>query len=126
MNCCRNCDRGEGIFQEVGARPWILGRRNGLACGICSRLKEDDRFSGKQILAEVHWRLNTLISCGGFSAYRVVFGSDPVDLYGREGKNGELTFAQDSSISDQCAQHWHLRMMARGAALRESANSGLR
>ena len=69
------------LFQGVGARPWILERRNGLADGIYYRLKEDDRFSGNQTIAEVQWRLNTLIPGGAFSAYQTVLGSNPVDLY---------------------------------------------
>ena len=38
------------LFQGFGARPWILERRNGLARGVYSRLREDDRCSGAQIL----------------------------------------------------------------------------
>ena len=39
-------------------------------------------FSGEQLLAEVHWRLNAHTSGGGYSAYQLVFGSNPVDLVG--------------------------------------------
>ena len=60
-------------FQGVGAHPWMLERRNGLARGIYNRIREGGRFSGRQILSEVQWRLNALISAGGFSAYRMVF-----------------------------------------------------
>ena len=73
--------RIELLVQGVGAHPWILACRNGLARGIYNRLEEDDRFSGTQILAEVQWRLNALISGGGFSAYHMVFGSNPADLH---------------------------------------------
>ena len=41
------------IFQGVGAHPWLLERRNGLARGIFYRLMEDDRFSRGRILSEV-------------------------------------------------------------------------
>lgn len=57
-------------------------RRNGLARGICKGLVADARFSGKQILAEVQWCLDTLISGVGYSAYQLVFRSDPVYLLG--------------------------------------------
>ena len=74
-------------------------RRNGLVRGVFSRLGEDDRFAGKQIRAEVLWRLNAPISGGGFSAYLMVFGSDLVDLFGWEDKDVDLTFGQDTSLS---------------------------
>ena len=61
----------------VGAHPWLLGRRNGLARGIYDRLVANDRVSGKQILAEYQWCLDTLIFGGGFSASQPVFGSSP-------------------------------------------------
>ena len=60
---------------------------------------EDDRFSGNQILGEVQWRLSTLISGGDFSAYQMVFGSNPVDLYGWEEEDEDSTFAQETSLS---------------------------
>ena len=69
------------LFQGVGARPWILERRNGFARGTYNRLKEDDQDLGKQIPAEVQRRLNALISGGGFSTNQMVFGSSPADLY---------------------------------------------
>ena len=67
-------------FQGAGARPWVLELRNGFARGICNRLKEDERFPGEQVLPEVQWRLNALISSEGFSAYQIVFRRNPVDL----------------------------------------------
>ena len=69
------------LFQEVGARPWFLVRRNVLARGTYNRPGGDDRSSGKQILAGAQWRLNFLISSGGFSANQAVFGSNSVDLH---------------------------------------------
>ena len=87
----------------------------------------DTSFSGRQILAEVHWRLNALMSGGGISAYQPVFGPNPVDRYGwRDGKDGGLLFAQDTPPSGQFAQQWKLRMMAQGAALKGVAYSKLR
>ena len=38
------------VSQGVGAHPWILERRNGLAPGIYNRLKEDRHYTGPQIL----------------------------------------------------------------------------
>ena len=57
------------LFQGVGAHPWLLERRNGLARGIYNRLVEDDRFSSEKILGEVQWCLNTVLSTSGFSAF---------------------------------------------------------
>ena len=37
-------------YHGVGARPWILDRRNGLARGILPRVVSHDRFSGGQAL----------------------------------------------------------------------------
>ena len=86
----------------------------------------DGRFSGRQVLTEVQWCLNTLISASGYSAFRLVFGSNPVDLYGWGDSEDDLLFAQDTSASGQFVQQWKLRMMAQEAALKEVANSKLR
>ena len=81
----------------------------------------DTSFSGRQILAEVHWRLNALISGGGNSACELVFGSNPADRYGwRDGKDGGLLFAQDTPPSGQFAQQWKLRVMAQGGSVEGS------
>ena len=69
-------------FQGVGAHPWLLERRNGLAGGIYNRLIEDDRFSNTTFLAEVQWHLNAMPSAVGPSAYVMVLRSNPVDLFG--------------------------------------------
>ena len=79
-------------------------RRGGRARGIYNHLKEADRPSRKQILADVQWRLHTLIPGGGFPTCQMVFGPNPVDLYGREDKDENLTLAPDTSISGQFAQ----------------------
>ena len=86
----------------------------------------DDRFSGAQILAEVRWCLQTLISSSRFSAYRMVFGSNPVDLFEWEDKGEDLLFAQDTSVAGQFGQQWRLRMRAQEAPLKEIAKSKLR
>ena len=105
---------------------WILERRNRLARGIYNRLLEDARFSGEQTPAEAQWRQNTLISGGGDSAYQMVFGSNPVDLYGLGEKDEYLMVAQDTSLSGQFVKRWKLGVMAQEAALKEVANSTLR
>ena len=66
---------------------------------------------------EVQWRMNTLTSGGGFSAYLMVFRANPVDLLGWGDKDVDLAFAQDTSLSGQFAQQWKLRVMAQEAAL---------
>ena len=65
----------------AGAHPWILERRSGLARGVYNRLVADGRVFGGQILAEVQWRLNALMSGGAYSVYQLIFGSNPVDLW---------------------------------------------
>ena len=106
--------------------PWLLERRNGLARGIYSRLVEDYRFSRADISGEVQWCLNTMLSSSGFSVYQMVFGSNPVDIFGWEAQDKCTTFAQIPSISGQFAQQRKLRVMAQGASLKEVANSQLR
>ena len=133
---------GEGIMDGIASgttnqtaaswrwrAPWILKRRNGPARGIYNRQKEGDRFSGKQIFSEIQWRRKTLVAAGGFSAYQAILwicGCDPVDLYGWEGQDEDLAFAQGTSLSGQLVQQWELRMMAQEAALEEIAASGVR
>ena len=114
------------LSQGVGAHPWILERRNGLARGSFNRLSENDRYSGRQILAEAQWRLNTMISASGYSASRFVFGSNPADLYGWGDQEEDLLFAQDASVPGQFAQQWKLRMLAREAASQKVATRKLR
>ena len=92
------------LFQGVGAHPWLLERRYGLARGIYKRLAEDDRLSSEKISGEVQWCLNTMLSTSGFSAYQMVFGSNPADLFGSEDVDKDLPFAQDAPKSGQCVQ----------------------
>ena len=99
------------LFHGVGANPWVRERRNGLALSFYNRLMEDDRFPREQILTEVQWCLNTLISGGGFSAYQLVFGSNPADLFGWVYEDEDLPLAQDTSLSGQNVQQWRLHMM---------------
>ena len=112
--------------QCVGAHPWALGRRNGFANGIYNRLVDGDRFLSRPILSEVQWWPNTLLSPSGFSAYQMVFGSNPVDLFGWEDVDEDLLFAQDTALAGQFVQQWKLRMRAHEATLKQVANSKLR
>ena len=71
------------LFQGIGAHRWILERRIGIARGIYNRLVEDDRLSGKQILAEAQGCLNTLIANGKprrLIAYNKSFNSTDVKI----------------------------------------------
>ena len=49
------------LFRGAGARPWTLERRNGPAREMYSGLLAGDRYTGRQILSEAQWRLNTMI-----------------------------------------------------------------
>ena len=49
-----------------------------------------------------------------------------MDLDGWDDSEGDLLFAQDTSISGQFVQQWQLRIRAQEAALKEIANSKLR
>ena len=81
------------FFRSLARIPWIPERRDGLARSIYNRLKEDNRFSCTHTLAEAPWRLAALIPGSGFSAYDMALRSNPVDLYGWEDKDEDLTFA---------------------------------
>ena len=89
-------------------------------------MKEDARTSGEQIPAGEQWRLRTLISSGGFSAYQMVFGTNPADSFRWKDKGEDLTSTQDFSPSGKSAQRWKPRMMEHEEALREIANAKLR
>ena len=113
-------------FQGIGAHPWLLGRRSGLARGTYNRLIEDARFASEQILARAQWCLDSMISAGGFPAYQMVFGSNPTDHFGWEDADEDLMFARDTSLDGQSVQPWKLRMRAEEAALKEVADIKLR
>ena len=98
------------------AHPWGLERRNGLTRRIYNRRKDDDRFSGEQIFSGVQWRLTSMIPASGRLASELVFGSDPVDLYGWDDQAEDSLCARDISALGQSVQRWKLRMMAPEAA----------
>ena len=50
----------------------------------------------KQISPEVLWRLKTLVTVGGHSAYDLFFIPNPVDLFGRDDKDEDMLITQDA------------------------------
>ena len=56
----------------------------------------------------------------------MVFGSKPGEFFGREADNEDLLFTQDTSLAEQFAQQWKLRMRALEAVLKEVAKRKLR
>ena len=77
-------------------------------------------------MSEIQFRLNAMLASNGFSAYQMVFGSNPADNFGWGDEDEDLLFAQDTSLSGQFVAQWKLRMLAQEAALKEIANSKLR
>ncbi len=67
-----------------------------------------------------------MLSSSGFSANQKVFGSNPADFSGWEDGDGDLLFAQDTSLAGQFVQQWRLQMRAQEATLKEVAKSKLR
>ena len=57
-------------------------------------------FSSRQTPSEVQWCLDSMLSAKEFSPYRMGFGSNPVDFFGRGGDNGDLLFSHDTSLAD--------------------------
>ena len=72
------------------------------------------------------WRLRTLLPASGYSAYRLVFGSNPADLFVRGGGDEDLLCAQDTLSSGQFGEQSKSRMMAKEVALKGVANSEVR
>ena len=98
-------------LQGKGAQPWTSERRNGLARGIYSRLREDGRFVEKEALNEIQYCMNTTLRHSGFFAYQLVFGANPMDLYPWEDDDREFNFAQNASVSSQFTSQWKLLVM---------------
>ena len=97
-------------FQGVGANHWLLEGRNGVARGVFGRFAAGYRFSSKQFLSEVQWRLNSLLLAGAHSAYQLVFASNPADPFGWRDGDEDLLFAQDALLLRQSVQQWKLRI----------------
>ena len=105
-------------LEGVGARPRILEHRNGLARGIRYRGVADGPVPGKQIPAELQWRLNALMPGGWYSAHQAACFGRGGSFRGGGIADEDLLFPQDASRSGQFAQRWKLCMMAQEAALR--------
>ena len=69
--------------------------------------------------------MNTMLSASGCSAYRIVFGSNPVEQFGRKCQDEDPASAQDISIAGHFVQQWNLRMRAQEATLMEIASRKL-
>ena len=81
----------------------------------------------KAILSEVRRCRNTTLSASGFSVSQMAFGSNsPVDSFGWDGGEEDLTFAEDIPLAGQFVQQWKLRVRAQEATMREIARSKLR
>ena len=82
--------------------------------------------AGRLIVFREQWRLNTLLSASGDSAYQFVFGSDPAHLSRCGERDEDLLSAQDTPLLGQFAQQWKLGIMAQEAALKKVASSNPR
>ena len=85
-------------YQGAGAHPWISEARNGLARGIYNRMNADGLYAGRQLITEAQFCMNTMLSTNGFSAYQMIFGSDPADNFGWGDEYEDLLFAQETSL----------------------------
>ena len=79
--------------KELARTPWILEGSSVLARGMNNRLIADGRYTGRKILSDAQRRLNSMISASENSAYRLVFGSNPVGICGRGDQDEDLLFA---------------------------------
>ena len=113
-------------FQGVGAHPLSFERRAGRVRGIYKRMHFDGRYAGLQLISEVQFCMNALLSTNGISAYQPVFGSNPADNFGWGDEDEDLLFAQDTSPSGRFVAQWELCIMAQEPALGEVAYSKLR
>ena len=86
-------------YQGVGAHPWVLVRRHGLARGIYYTTHANGRYAGRQLISEAQFCLNAVLSTIGFPAYQMVFGSNPAGNFGWGDVDEGLLFAQNASLS---------------------------
>ena len=80
----------------------------------------------RMVASCARWRVNSLLSTIGYSAYRLVFGPSTADLFGLGDDDEDLLFVHEARLSGQFARQWGLRIMAQGGALKEATNSELR
>ena len=72
-----NSDKFHLQFQGKRARPWLLRRQTGSALG---QLFFRVVFPSRATSNRGQLCLDAMLSHGGFSAYQMAFGSNPVDL----------------------------------------------
>ena len=99
------------VLERKGAHALLLGCRYGPVRGIHNRLAADGRFSDRVILYKVQFCSNAMLHHGGFSAYQMVPGSNPVDSYMRQDENCASNFVQDTPASGRFAQRRKLRTL---------------
>ena len=110
----------------AGERPCLLERRNGITRGSQYRPTAGNRSSRKSIPSEAQRRLSTLLPASGYSAYRLVFGSIPADLFGWGRDHENPLLAQNAPLPGQRVQQWKSHGMAQEAALKGVTRSMLR
>ena len=93
----------------------MSGGSNELARCVYTRLRENGCIAGRAILNEVQYCLNAMLKHGGFSAYRMVAGSNHVDLSLCQANDTDLDFAKNTSIATQLSPRRKLRIMAQEA-----------
>ena len=64
-------------------------------------MQADGRYAGRQLLSEAQFCLGAMLATSGFSAYQMVFGSNPADNFGWGDEDEDSLFAQDTSLSEQ-------------------------
>ena len=80
----------------------MMGRRNGAGRGIRDRMTGDGRFTDRAVLNGVHFRLNAVANRVAFSAYRMAFGANAVDMDMRQ-DDDDPDFPQNAPDSNQFA-----------------------
>ena len=91
--------------QGAGAHPGISEQGNALARGIYNRINADGRYAGRQLITEVQCCMNKMLPTNGFSAYQMVFGSNPADTFGWGDEDEDPLFAQDTPLLAQFVAH---------------------
>ena len=120
------CTEGNIRRQFQFRVSWLLGRWNGLLRDILFRRGADDRISDRGSLNEVQVCPSATLSHGGSSAYQVVPGRNPADLFMRQDGNIDSDLSRDASISGQFVQQWKLHASALDSTLKVIADSKLR
>ena len=77
------------------------------------------------MLNEISYCLNSTLNHGGFSSYRLVLGSNPVELFSWDCNDHDRDFVQNTLVSSQFTLQRKLRVTAQQAMLRGMANGNL-